>query len=114
MRGEAVSSLVGVCVSPLWRSSRLLAVWVHHSYSWDCCSLVVRASTRLPSGSLSPLEAESLLSRCNILVNTSLVVPGESTSALDREALHHLVWWPLSLFQPRDPVKLQWGIGSAS
>ena len=61
----------GVCVSPRERSSLLLAIWVPHFYSWDYCSLVVRASTALPSGSLSSLEAEGLLSRCDILGETS-------------------------------------------
>ena len=63
--------LCGVYVSPRERSSLLLVIWVPHLYSWDCCFLVVRASTRLPSGSLSPLEAEGLLSRCDILGETS-------------------------------------------
>ena len=100
-----MSSLVGVCVSPLWRSSRLLAVWVHHSYSWDCCSLVVRASTRLPSGSLSPLEAEDL-SRCDILGDTTLVYLEESASVLTGESLHHIGQSRLLFLQPRSPVKL--------
>ena len=71
MRGEAASSQVGVLLSLLERSSLLLALWVSHFYSWDYCSLVVRASTPLPSGSLSSLEAEGLLSRCDILGETS-------------------------------------------
>ena len=81
---EAVSSLGGVFMSPWGMSSLLLALWVPHFNSWDCCSLVVRASTRLPSGSPSPLEAEGLPSRCDVLGNTSRVVPGEFTSVLTR------------------------------
>ena len=90
-RGEVVSFPVGVCLSPWGRSSVLLALWVPHFNSWDRCSLVVRVSTRLPSGSSSPLEAEGLLSRCVIHGDNSLVVPGESTSVLAREPLRHLV-----------------------
>ena len=56
-----------------------------HIYSWDCCALVVRTSIRLPSGSLSPLEEEGLLFTRYILVDTSGVMPGESTSVLAKE-----------------------------
>ena len=91
-----------------------LAQWVPQFYLWDCCSLVVRASTRLPSGSLSPLEAEGLLSRCDILGDTTLVVPGAFASVLAREPVHHLVLWPLFLLQTRDPVKLQQGTQGVS
>ena len=86
-----MSSLGGVYVSPQGMSALLFALWVPHFNSWDCCSLVVRACTRLPSGSLSPLEAEGLLSRCDILGDTTLVVPGESASVLAREPVCHLV-----------------------
>ena len=82
--GEAVSSLGGVYVSPQGMSALLFALWVPHFNSWDRCSLVVRVSTRLPSGSSSPLEAEGLLSRCDVLGDTSLVMPGESASVLAR------------------------------
>ena len=108
-RGEAVSSAGGVCMSPPGRSSLLLAIWIPHFYSWDCCSLVVRAYTQLLSGSLSPLEAEGLPSECDILGDTTLVVPGESGSVFAGEPLCHLVQWPLFLCQPRDPVKFQQG-----
>ena len=81
---EAVSSLGGVFMSPRGMSSLLLALWVPHFNSWDRCSLAVRASTRLPSGSSSPWEADDLLSRCEVLGDTSRVVPGESTSVLAR------------------------------
>jgi hypothetical protein len=80
--GEAMSSLGGLCMSPWGMSSLLLALWVPHFNSWDCCSLVVRVSSRLPSGSLSPLEAKGLLSRCDVLGDTSRFVPGESASVL--------------------------------
>ena len=111
---EAVSSLGGVFMSPWGMSSLLLALWVPHFNSWDRCSLVVRASTRLPSGSPSPLEAEDLLSQCDILGDTTLVVPGESASVLAWEPLRHLIQWPLFLLQPRDPVKFQRGTWGAS
>ena len=88
---EAVSSLGGVFMSPWGMSSLLLALWVPHFNSWDCCSLVVRASTRLPSGSLFPLEAEGLLFKCDSLGDTTLVVPGASASVLAREPVCHLV-----------------------
>ena len=65
--GEAVSSLGGVCVSPWGMSSLLLALWVPHFNLWYHCSLVVRASPQLPSGSSSLLEAEGLLSKCDVL-----------------------------------------------
>ena len=113
-RGEAVSSAGGVCMSPPGRSSLLLAIWIPHFYSWDCCSLVVRAYTQLLSGSLSPLEAEGLLCRCDILGDTSQVVPGESASVLAREPLRHFDQCALFLLQPRAPVKLQWGTRGAS
>ena len=74
----------------------------------------MRASTRLPLGSLSPLEAEGLLSQCDILGDTTLVVPGESASVLAGEPLRHLIQWPLFLLQPRDPVKFQQGNRGAS
>ena len=79
-----MSSLGGVYVSPQGMSALLFALWVPHFNSWDRCSLVVRVSTRLPSGSSSPLEAEGLLSRCDVLGDTSLVMPGESASVLAR------------------------------
>ena len=113
-RGEAVSSLVGVCLSPLVKSSLLLVLWVTHFCSWDCWSPVVRASTILPSGSSSPLEAECLLSSCDILGDTSQFVPGESASVLAGEPLCHLVCGPFFVCQPKDPVKLQWGTQGAS
>ena len=113
LRGEAVSSLVGVCVSPQGRSSLFLAQWVPHFSLWDCCCLVQRASTRLPSGSLSPLEAEDL-SRCDILGDTTLVMPGAFASVLAREPVHHLAQWPLFLLQTTDPVKLQQGTQGVS
>lgn len=91
MRVEAGSSPVGVCMSPQGRSSLLLVLWVPNFYSWDSCSLVVRVCTRLPSGSSSPLEAQGLLSRSDILGDTSLVVPGKSTSVLAGDPLRHLV-----------------------
>jgi hypothetical protein len=90
-KGEAVSSLGGVYVSPQGMSALLFALWVPHFNSWDRCSLVVRVSTRLPSGSSSPLEAQGLLSRSDILGDTSLVVPGKSTSVLAGDPLRHLV-----------------------
>ena len=80
--GEAVSSLDGLCMAPWGMSSLLFALWVLHFNSWDRCSLVVRVSSRLPSGSSSPLEAKCLLSRCDVLGDTSRVVPGESASIL--------------------------------
>ena len=64
----------------------------------------MRDSTRLRLRSSSPLEAEGLLSQCDILGNTTLVLPGESASVLAGEPLSHLVQWPLFLLQPRDPV----------
>ena len=73
----------------------------------------MRASTRLPLGSSSPLEAEGLLSQCDILGDTTLVVPGESASVLAWEPLHHLVQWPLFLLQPRDSMKFQRGTWGA-
>ena len=96
-RGEVVSFPVGVCLSPWGRSSVLLALWVPQFFSGDCCSLVVRVCTRLPSGSSFPLKVEGLLSRCDILGDTSQVVPGKSASVLAREPLCHLVQWPLFL-----------------
>ena len=110
-RGEAVSSPVGVPVS----TREVLSAFGTMGSSLlfvGCCSPVVRASTRLPSGSLSPLEAEDL-SRCDILGDTTLVMPGAFASVLAREPVHHLVQWPLFLYQTRDPVKLQWGAWGA-
>ena len=69
----------------------LLVLWVPNFYSWGSCCLVVRVCNRLPSGRLSPLEAQGLLSRSDILGDTSLVVPGDSTSVLAREPICHLV-----------------------
>ena len=60
------------------------------------------------------MEAEGLLSQCDILGDTTLVVPGESASILAREPLRHLAQWPLFLLQPRDPVKFQRGTQGAS
>ena len=74
----------------------------------------MRASARLPLGSLSPLEAEGLPSQYDILRDTTLVVPGESASVFAGESLCHLVHWPLFLCQPRDPVKFQQGTWGAS
>ena len=113
-RVKAVSSLVGVCLSPWGRSSVLLVLWVPHFYSWDLCTLVVRACTRLPTGSSFPLKAKGLLSRCDILGDTSQDAPGKSASVLAWEPLCHLVRWPAFLCQPSDPVKLQQGTRGAS
>ena len=44
------------------------------------------------------MEAEGLLSQCDFLGDTTLVVPGESASVLAWEQLRHLVQWPLFLF----------------
>ena len=85
-----MSSLGGVFMSPQGMSSVLLAPGIPHFYSWDHCSLVVRAFTRLPSGNSSPLEAEGLLSRCDVLGDTSRVVPGESLSVLTR--IPSIIW----------------------
>ena len=73
--------MVCACLHGECPSALLFALWVPQFNSRDC-SLVVRVSTQLPSGSSSPLEAEGLLSRCDVLGDTSLVVPGESTSVL--------------------------------
>lgn len=106
-RGEAVSSPVGVPVS----TREVLSAFGTMGSSLlfvGCCSPVVRASTRLPSGSSSPLEA-GLLSRFDILGDISRVEPRESTSVLAGKPLRHLLLWPLFLCQPRDPVKFQSG-----
>ena len=72
----------------------------------DCFSLVVRASTRLTSGSSSLFVEEGLLSRCDVLGASTLIVPGKSTSVLAKEPLHHFVYWRLFLLQASAPVKL--------
>ena len=58
--------------------------------------------------------AEGLLSRCDILGDSTLVVPGESASVLAREPFRHFDQCALFLLQPRAPVKLQWGTRGAS
>ena len=50
-----MSSLVGVWVASSRGSSLRLVLGVPHKYQWYCCSLVVRDSTRLTSGSSSLL-----------------------------------------------------------
>ena len=60
----------------------LLVLWVPHFYSWDSCTVVVRACTRLPPGSSFSLKAKCLLSRCDILGGTSQDAPGKSASVL--------------------------------
>ena len=87
----------------------LLALWVPNLYSWDHCFLVVRACTRLSSGSSSPLEAEGLLSRCDILRGHLSSRAWEIRFSFGWRVPLFLVQWPLFLYQPRDPVKLQWG-----
>ena len=67
----------------------------------------MRDSSQLTSESLSLFVAEGLLSRCDILGDCTLVVPGESASVLAGEPLHRFVHWLLFLLQPRAPVRLQ-------
>lgn len=101
-----MSSQVGLWVALWWKPTLILALGVPH-YQRDCFSLVVRDSSQLTSESLSLFVAEGLLSRCDILGDYTLVVPGESASVLAGEPLHHFVHWLLFLLQPRAPVKLQ-------
>ena len=75
--------------------------------------LIGRDSTRRTSGS-SLFVTEGLLSRCDILGDSTLAKTGESASALAVEPLRHLGQWALFLLQTRAPVKLQWGTRSAS
>ena len=65
----------------------------------------MRASTQITSGSLFLFAAEELLSRCDVLWDSILLVPGEFASVLVSEPLCHFGPWPFFLFQPRAPDK---------
>ena len=52
--------------------------------------------------------------RASLLWAFTLVVPGESTSALASEPIRHFFQWPLFSLQPWAPVKLQRGTPGAS
>ena len=73
---------------------------LHSTYFWELVSTF---------GSSSLFFTRRLFSRCDILGDTTLVVPGESASVLAGEPLSHFGQWLLSWIQSKAPVKLQLG-----
>ena len=69
----------------------------------------MKDATQLTSGSLPLFVAERLLSRCDVLWESTLVFLGESVSVLSGEPQYHDDQRPLFLLLPRAPVKLQQG-----
>ena len=69
----------------------------------------MKDATQLTSGSLSQFVAEQLLSRCDVLGESTLVFLGESASVLSGDPQYHYDQRSLFLLFPRAPVKLQQG-----
>ena len=63
-------------------SSLLRTIGFPHKFEAGCSSLLVRASSRFTSGGSPLFVAEELFSMCDVLVNSSLLVVGETSSVL--------------------------------
>ena len=63
-------------------SSLLLALGIPHNFYRGCSSQLMRAPSRVNSGSSSLFATERIMSLCDVLVDTSLLVVGETSLVL--------------------------------
>ena len=63
-------------------SSLLLALGIPHNFYRGCSSQLMRAPSRVNSGSSSLFATERIMSLCDVLVDTSLLVVGETSPVL--------------------------------
>ena len=62
--------------------SLLLALGIPHNFYRGCSSQLMRAPSRVNSGSSSLFATERIMSLCDVLVDTSLLVVGETSPVL--------------------------------
>ena len=63
-------------------SSLLLALDIPHNCYHGCSSQLMRAPSRVNSGCSSPFATEGIMSLCDVLVDTSLLVAGKTSLVL--------------------------------
>ena len=63
-------------------ASLLLALSIPQKFYCGCSSQLMRAPSRVNSGCSSPFATEGIMSLCDVLVDTSLLVAGKTSLVL--------------------------------